>query len=181
MVSWVTGGVDDVLSPQIVTSLRRHRVIQVSCGYAHTAALTSKGHVFTWGCGLFGQLGTGNTGKHVRPVRVSMEAIGGRVARITAGYFHNIALMDTGEVVTWGTNPQILRLEAQQRKKEKLLQKQLEESRRQAEACAEAREATSEQERSMMSLHPQDSNTTSSDLHLSPSVLDTSMIGEKIV
>ena len=174
------GGVDDVLSPQLVTGLRRCRVIQVSCGYAHTVALTSKGHVFTWGCGLFGQLGTGTTDKHVRPVRLSMAAIRGRVTRITAGYFHNIALMDSGELVTWGANPQILRLEAQQRKKEKLLMKQLEESRRQAEACVEAGEASSEQEM-MMSLHPQDSNTTSSDLHLSPSVLDTSMIPERIV
>ena len=175
------GGCDDVLSPQVVTSLRRHRVIQVSCGYAHTVALTSKGHVFSWGCGLFGQLGSGHTGKHVRPVRVRVESGWGRVGKITAGYFHNIALMETGVVVTWGANPQILRLEAQQRKKEKLLQKQLEESRRQAESCAEAGEVASEQERSMMSLHPQDSNTTPTDLHLSPSVLDTSMIGEKIV
>ena len=177
------GGVEDGLSPRVVTTLRRHRVVGVSCGYAHTVALTSKGHVFTWGCGLFGQLGTGDTDKHVRPVRVRMEAVGsGRVTRVTAGYFHNIAIMDTGEVVTWGANPQILRLEAQQRKKEKLLQKQLEESRRQAEACAEAGEAVvGDQERLMMSLHPQDSNTTSTDLHLSPSVLDTSMIGERIV
>ena len=40
---------DDVLSPQVVTSLRRHRVIQVSCGCAHKVALTSKGHMFSWG------------------------------------------------------------------------------------------------------------------------------------
>merc|ERR550525_1485426 len=108
----------------------------------------------------------------------------GRAVSITAGYFHNIALMDTGEVVTWGANPQILRLEAQQRKKEKLLQKQLEESRKQQqmEGCVEAgEESGGDQERSMMSPHPQDSNTTSTDLHLSPSVLDTSMIGERIV
>ena len=178
------GGVEDVLSPQVVTSLRKYRVVQVSCGYAHTAVLTSKGRVFTWGCGLFGQLGKGNTEKHVRPVRVRMEGMRGRAVSITAGYFHNIALMDTGEVVTWGANPQILRLEAQQRKKEKLLQKQLEESRKQQqmEGCVEAgEESGGDQERSMMSLHPQDSNTTSSDLHLSPSVLDTSMIGERIV
>ena len=50
-----------------------------------------------------------------------VESGRGRVGKITAGYFHNIALMETGEVVTWGANPQILRLEAQQRKKEKLL------------------------------------------------------------
>ena len=40
---------DDVLSPQVVTSLRRDRVIQVSCGCAHKVALTSKGHMFSWG------------------------------------------------------------------------------------------------------------------------------------
>ena len=40
---------DNVLSPQVVTSLRRDRVIQVSCGCAHKVALTSKGHMFSWG------------------------------------------------------------------------------------------------------------------------------------
>jgi len=149
-------------------------VTHVAAGYAHTIALTREGRVYTWGCGLFGQLGTGNTTKHVRPTRVKLP---GRVVSVTAGYFHNIVMLETGELMTWGANPQILRLEAQQRKKEKLMLKQMEEKRRQE---MEAAELEAEQERTMESLHPQDSTTTTSDLHLNPSYVDTSNIEDRV-
>ena len=168
------GHVEDVSSPRVVKSMSRHFVTQVAAGYAHTIALTREGRVYTWGCGLFGQLGTGNTSKHVRPTRVKLP---GRVVRVAAGYFHNLVMLETGEIMTWGANPQILRLEAQQRKKEKLMLKQLEEKRRQE---MEAGEVEIEQEKTMESLHPQDSTTTTSDLHLNPSYIDTSNIEDSV-
>ena len=170
------GGVEDASSPTLVTALRRHVVTSVACGYAHTLALTRDGRVYSWGCGLFGQLGTGATVKQVRPVRVRLP---GRVVKIVSGYFHNIVIMDSGEVMTWGANPQILRLEAQQRKKEKLLQKQVEEKRRQEMMNSDEMS----EDQTLESLHPQDhSSVSTSDQHLTPHLLDTGpMSGQLIV
>ena len=122
------GGIEDVHSHRLVRGLAGHTVVQVAAGYAHTVALTEAGLVLAWGCGLFGQLGGGSTVKQSRPVTVTLP---GPVTLLTAGYFHTLALTQAGHLMVWGANPQILRLEAQQRKKEKLLQKQLEEARRQ--------------------------------------------------
>eukprot|EP00985_Skeletonema_marinoi_P002068 scaffold836_cov135-Skeletonema_marinoi.AAC.7 len=43
--------------PQLFESLSSVRVVQVSCGYDHTAALSSNGSVWTWGSNTHGQLG----------------------------------------------------------------------------------------------------------------------------
>jgi len=43
--------------PQLLESLGSVRVVQVSCGYDHTAALSSNGSVWTWGSNSHGQLG----------------------------------------------------------------------------------------------------------------------------
>ena len=168
------GGIDDVTSPRLVRGLAGYRVVQVEAGYAHSVALTSCGTVLAWGCGLFGQLGGGDTSKQSRPVKVSLPA---PVSNISVGYFHCLALLQTGQLMVWGANPQILRLEAQQRKKEKLLQKQLEEKRRQEEAESESLETG---ESCLESLDPQDTNT-SSESHLTPSTVNLSnLAGERI-
>ena len=36
---------------------------QIDAGYAHTLLLTGKGDVWTFGCGLFGQMGNGENKK----------------------------------------------------------------------------------------------------------------------
>ena len=166
------GGIEDVLSPRLVPGLTAHSVVQVAAGYAHTVALTEAGQVLAWGCGLFGQLGGGNTSKQSRPVLVSLP---GPVSLLAAGYFHSLALTRTGQLMVWGANPQILRLEAQQRKKEKLLQKQLEEARRQ-----EVTEGETAGESCLESLHPQDAGS-SSETHLTPSRLELSCLGDEKV
>ena len=47
------------LSAGIISSLDKHVISQVSCGYHHSLALTNKGKVFSWGDGQYGQLGLG--------------------------------------------------------------------------------------------------------------------------
>lgn len=39
------------------------RVTQIDAGYAHTLLLTEKGDVWTFGCGLFGQMANGDNKK----------------------------------------------------------------------------------------------------------------------
>ena len=113
---------------------------QIDAGYAHTLLLTRKGDVWTFGCGLFGQMGNGENKKvrirygvwsipkhHqsiplllkvTKPVKVG--GLPGPVRLISAGFFHNVVIDDDENVYTWGCNPQVLRLEAQQKKRERL-------------------------------------------------------------
>ena len=46
---------------------------QIDAGYAHTLLLTGKGDVWTFGCGLFGQMGNGEN-KKVRTPKVNTLA-----------------------------------------------------------------------------------------------------------
>ena len=52
--------------PKVVTSLRRHRIVQVSCGWHFTLVILEDGGIWSWGCGDAGQLGR-------KPVRYSEE------------------------------------------------------------------------------------------------------------
>ena len=105
------------------------RIVQIAAGYAHTTVLTDQGDVYVFGCGLFGQIGNGENKKSVRPMKVSLPE---KVKMVSAGYFHNAVVTIGNRVFSWGSNPQILRLEAQHRKKEKMSQR-LEQKKRQEE------------------------------------------------
>lgn len=48
---------DLIARPVLMESLAMSRIVQVSCGLKHTAALRSNGAVLTWGSNEFGQLG----------------------------------------------------------------------------------------------------------------------------
>jgi alpha-tubulin suppressor-like RCC1 family protein len=50
-----------IAKPTILESIIHARVIQVSCGFDHTAALHSNGSVLTWGSNEYGQLGHHST------------------------------------------------------------------------------------------------------------------------
>ena len=61
-----TNRVDSLLpETEAVLIYRRveDRVTQIDAGYAHTLLLTEKGDVWTFGCGLFGQMGNGDNKK----------------------------------------------------------------------------------------------------------------------
>jgi len=46
-----------IFRPMILDCISHVRVVQVSCGYDHTAVLSSNGSVLTWGSNRYGQLG----------------------------------------------------------------------------------------------------------------------------
>ena len=50
-----------IAKPSLLESLNQARIIQVSCGFNHTAALHSNGSVITWGSNEYGQLGHHST------------------------------------------------------------------------------------------------------------------------
>ncbi len=66
-------------------------MLQLSCGPYHTAAVTEDGALFTWGNGLFGKLGHGDTRSAYAPRRVRAFE-GCAVHYVSCGWWHTAAL-----------------------------------------------------------------------------------------
>lgn len=102
--SWGQGGprlgTGDASSRPVPVRLRRdlfndERVLSISCGSVHTAAVTCSGVLYTWGFGGEGRLGHGDTAMRLEPTQVA--AIGqrfgtgpqrARVLIVCGGGFH---------------------------------------------------------------------------------------------
>ncbi|KAH6922123.1 hypothetical protein HPB50_009663 [Hyalomma asiaticum] len=111
------GSCDDERQPRVVASLADHKVVDAYGGCGHSVALTSEGVVFTFGCNLFGQLGLGRTSKKSSPQQLDL---GEPVRLLCSGFFQVLALLSSGRLLTWGANPQSLRLQAQSSRRSRL-------------------------------------------------------------
>ncbi|XP_029324754.1 RCC1 and BTB domain-containing protein 1 isoform X2 [Mus caroli] len=88
---------------QVCTNLLIKQVVEVACGSHHSMALAADGEVYGWGYNGNGQLGLGNNGNQLTPVRVA--ALHGMcVNQIVCGYAHTLALTDEGLLYAWGAN-----------------------------------------------------------------------------
>ncbi|ESQ28266.1 hypothetical protein EUTSA_v10018063mg [Eutrema salsugineum] len=95
------GGDDAKLLPECVTSLKNENICQVACGHSLTVSLTSKGHVYTMGSMVYGQLGN-PTAKGQFPARVEGDLVGTFVEEIACGSYHVAVLTSKSEIYTWG-------------------------------------------------------------------------------
>ena len=82
---------------------------QVSCGYAHTAAIKTDGTLWTWGFnyleywfGERGALGTNDAINRCTPV--TTFAGGSNWKQIACGSYHTAAIKTDGTLWTWGSN-----------------------------------------------------------------------------
>jgi hypothetical protein len=84
-------GKDVVLSrnPIIIKELVNKDIIKIECGQYHSLAISSNGSLFTWGWGLFGQLGNGRIEDVYIPqlVEYFKEIV---IVQACAGYAHTI-------------------------------------------------------------------------------------------
>ena len=87
--------------------------VQVSAGYLHSLALGSDGYVYAWGDNSNGQLGNNTTsGANANPVPVRVRdpanptdaSKGLKATRVSAGYWHSLALGSDGNAYAWGYN-----------------------------------------------------------------------------
>lgn len=84
--------------PNHVKFLRSQKIVYISCGEEHTAALTKSGGVFTFGAGLCGQLGHNFRNNEVNPRRVQ-ELMGSEVSQISCGRQHTVAFVPSSGLV----------------------------------------------------------------------------------
>ncbi|EQC33669.1 hypothetical protein SDRG_08773 [Saprolegnia diclina VS20] len=91
------------------------KIVAISCGGTHTAALSDQGYVYTWGRRDNGQLGLGRDWVHMEPeaadgtcgtsipTRIDPAQFDNeRVIQVSCGAFHTAAVTESGHVYTWG-------------------------------------------------------------------------------
>ncbi|GFY45525.1 x-linked retinitis pigmentosa GTPase regulator homolog [Trichonephila inaurata madagascariensis] len=104
------GDAEDLAFPKAIESLKKKKIISICAGQGHTVLLNGNGDVYTFGCGMFGQLGTGSVLKQSQPQLVNVPE---SIKIIATGHFHVLTVSRANKVYTWGCNPQALRLQAQ--------------------------------------------------------------------
>jgi len=79
----------------------KFRIKQVACGPMHTVALTTDGHVYTFGCNDEGALGriTEEEEEEATPTMIQLDDT---IIKVTAGDSHSAALSESNKVYIWG-------------------------------------------------------------------------------
>eukprot|EP01039_Chlorochromonas_danica_P010584 gene10584-11729_t len=80
----------------------RIQIISVSAGSRHSLALSSEGHVYSWGWGHIGQLGHGECVNVYQPKRI--ECLPNPIITISAGGMHSACITQDYQCYTWGCN-----------------------------------------------------------------------------
>ncbi|XP_058972380.2 secretion-regulating guanine nucleotide exchange factor isoform X1 [Pocillopora verrucosa] len=94
------------IKPQLIGGLLTSvTVTQVHTGWSHLLAVTEDIKVFSWGRADYGQLGLGDDVVQLGFSSEPAEVVRVRGAnQVLCGAEHNIALLDSGSVMTWGWN-----------------------------------------------------------------------------
>ena len=90
----------------------RMRFRQVSCGNAHTAAITEDGELWVWGCGDSGRLGLGSnfSTRHVPQLVDVLKTAGVKAAHVSCGASHTAVCSAIKEIVTGNGVSKIVRV-----------------------------------------------------------------------
>jgi alpha-tubulin suppressor-like RCC1 family protein len=98
-------------TPRVVELLSDAKILQISCGDAHTVALSSDGKLYSWGGGGCGQLGHPDTqsmpkdedGCPYQPKPKLISALRSmQVKQIACGKAHTVAVLNNGQLYSWG-------------------------------------------------------------------------------
>ncbi|XP_044756400.1 E3 ubiquitin-protein ligase HERC2 [Coccinella septempunctata] len=90
-------------TPKHIEALQGYEVIDIACGGAHSAAITSSGQLFTWGKGRYGRLGHGDSEDQLKPKLVE-ALLGYRVIDVACGSgdAQTLCITDDDNVWSWG-------------------------------------------------------------------------------
>ncbi|XP_049844846.1 E3 ubiquitin-protein ligase HERC2 [Schistocerca gregaria] len=89
--------------PRVVEALRGKEIVDIACGGAHSAAITSRREVYTWGKGRYGRLGHGDSEDQLKPKLVE-SLVGYNVTDIACGSgdAQTLCITDDDNVWSWG-------------------------------------------------------------------------------
>ncbi|KAH3848007.1 hypothetical protein DPMN_090343 [Dreissena polymorpha] len=86
----------------LVRPLVRLHVVTIASGANHSAVIDVCGHLYTFGCNKFGQLGVGDFKVHSRICRVAHVLVNHRVEKVTCGDGFTVASTSDNYVYAWG-------------------------------------------------------------------------------
>ena len=94
----------DYAFPQLIESLSNESIIKISAGNNHSMAITEMGEVYTWGEGIYGQLGHGINNNEQYPRKVDFGLKNCKIIDCKGGAMHTVALTNDGYLFGWGVN-----------------------------------------------------------------------------
>ncbi|KAG3249122.1 hypothetical protein PI124_g6219 [Phytophthora idaei] len=90
-------------TPRLVALPADVSVQHIAAGWAHSALISMSGEVFTFGWGLYNQLGHGSTQDELQPVVVdALRGLDSDIVQVACGNWHTAALTTSGDLYTWG-------------------------------------------------------------------------------
>jgi E3 ubiquitin-protein ligase HERC2 len=94
--------VQDCNYPKLVEVLKGSSIKEISCGYSHSAAITTSGELFVWGDGSCGKLGFGNELTDFFCPIPSRLLSNITVVKVSCGALHTACIGLFGELYVWG-------------------------------------------------------------------------------
>ncbi|XP_044262446.1 E3 ubiquitin-protein ligase HERC2 isoform X2 [Tribolium madens] len=90
-------------TPKLIEALQGYEIVDIACGGAHSAAVTSTGQLYTWGKGRYGRLGHGDSEDQLKPKLIE-ELVGYKVIDVACGSgdAQTLCITDDDNVWSWG-------------------------------------------------------------------------------
>ena len=94
----------DYSYPTLIESLSNESIVKISAGNNHSMAITELGELYTWGEGIYGQLGHGIDNNEQYPKKVEYFCNKFKIIDCKGGASHTVALTEEGYLFGWGQN-----------------------------------------------------------------------------